>query len=67
MTGMGYNADNFGEQCAGGLLVLIPRKVFLGPLECLVRLHGGSIEFQSCDFPHCYVSLKELLTHTDLQ
>lgn len=30
----------------------------------LVRPRGGSIELQSCDFPHCYVSLKEILIQT---
>lgn len=52
------------QMCWGLACSQIPRKMFLGPLERLVRLHGGNIEFQSRDFPHCYVSLKELLTHT---
>ena len=30
----------------------------------LVRPRGGSIALQSRDFPHCYVSLKEILIQT---
>ena len=30
----------------------------------LVRPRGGRIELQSRDFPHCYVSLKEILIQT---
>lgn len=64
---MGSNAGNSGEQCARALLILcFPGRcswvAWSGPL---VRPHGGSIELQSRDFPHCCVSLKELLIQTD--